>query len=91
MNYMSENVYIGSKPILNYVMALVTALQKDPKVNVMARGRAISSAVDVVEVCKRSFVTDMCVDDILIGTEKMGTGDDTRNVSTIHIKLSKPS
>jgi len=34
---------------------------------------------------------DMCVDDILIGTEKMGTGDDTRNVSTIHIKLSKPS
>ena len=72
-------------------MALVIALQKDPKVNVMARGRAISSAVDVVEVCKRSFVTDMCVDDILIGTERMGTGEDTRNVSTIHIKLSKPS
>lgn len=91
MNYMSEHVYLGSNPILNYVMALVTALQKDPKVNVMARGRAISSAVDVVEVCKRSFVTDMCVDDILIGTERMGTGDDTRNVSTIHIKLSKPS
>jgi len=89
---MSENVYIGSKPILNYVMALVIALQKDPKVNVMACGRAISSAVDVVvEVCKRSFVTDMCVDDILIGTERMGTGEDTRNVSTIHIKLSKPS
>ena len=88
---MSENVYIGSKPILNYVMALVIALQKDPKVNVMARGRAISSAVDVVEVCKRRFVTDMCVDDILIGTERMGTGEDTRNVSTIHIKLSKPS
>ncbi len=68
MNYMSENVYIGSKPILNYVMALVTALQREPTVNVMARGRAINSAVDVVEVCKRSFVTDMCIDDILIGT-----------------------
>jgi DNA-binding protein Alba len=39
----------------------------------MARGRAINSAVDVVEVCKRSFVTDMCIDDILIGTERMGT------------------
>jgi DNA-binding protein Alba len=57
----------------------------------MARGRAINSAVDVVEVCKRSFVTDMCIDDILIGTERMGTGDELRNVSNINIKLSKPS
>lgn len=54
MNYMSENVYIGSKPILNYVMALVTALQKEPTVNVMARGRAISSAVDVVEYAREA-------------------------------------
>ncbi len=59
--------------------------------HVMAQGRAINSAVDVVEVCKRSFVTDMCIDDILIGTERMGTGDELRNVSTINIKLSKPS
>jgi DNA-binding protein Alba len=57
----------------------------------MARGRAINSAIDVVEVCKRSFVTDMCIVDILIGTERMGTGDELRNVSTINIKLSKPS
>ena len=88
---MPENIYIGSKPVLNYVTALVTALQKDPNVNVMARGRAISSAVDVVEVCKRSYVTDIIVDDILIGTEKMGDGDDLRDVSTIKIKLVKPA
>ena len=72
-------------------MALVIILQKDPKVNVMARGRATSSAVDVVEGCKRNFVTDMCVDDMLIGTERMGTGDDMKTVSMIHIKISKPS
>ena len=41
MNYMSENVYIGSKPILNYVIALVTVLQKEPSVNVMARGLSL--------------------------------------------------
>ena len=56
---MTENVYIGSKPVINYVTALVTALQRAPKVHVMARGRAISSAVDVVEVCKRSFLKDI--------------------------------
>jgi DNA-binding protein Alba len=69
-------------------MALVASLQKNPKVNVMARGRAVSSVVDVIEVCKRSFVIDMCVDDILIGTKRMGSENDLRNVLTIHIKLS---
>jgi len=88
---MTENVYIGSKPVINYVTALVTALQRAPTVNVMARGRAISSAVDVVEVCKRSFLKDIEVEKILIGTEQMGDGDELRNVSTIQIKLNKNS
>ena len=69
----------------------VTALQRAPTVNVMARGRAISSAVDVVEVCKRSFLKDIEVEKILIGTEQMGDGDELRNVSTIQIKLNKNS
>lgn len=86
---MTENVYIGSKPILNYVTALVTALQRESSVNVLARGRAISSAVDVVEVCKRSFLKSALVEDISIGTEKMGEEGDLRNVSTIRIKLTK--
>ena len=71
-------------------MGLVSrARQKDPTVNVLARGRAISSAVDVVEVCRRSFVKDINVDEILIGTEKMGEENDLRNVSTIQIVLTK--
>jgi len=86
---LTENVYIGSKPILNYVTALVTALQRESSVNVLARGRAISSAVDVVEVCKRSFLKSALVEDISIGTEKMGEEGDLRNVSTIRIKLTK--
>jgi len=86
---MTETIYIGSKPILNYVTALITAFQRGPSVNVLARGRAISSAVDVVEVCKRSFMQNLCVEDITIGTEKMGDGGDLRNVSTIKIRLTR--
>jgi DNA-binding protein Alba len=78
-----------AKPIQNYVTALVTAFQRQPSVNVLARGRAISSAVDVVEVCKRSFLKGIRVEDICIGTEKMGDDGDLRNVSTIKIKLMK--
>lgn len=84
-----ENVYIGSKPILAYVTAIVTALQRANSIRVLARGRAISSAVDVVEVTKRSFMTDISVDDISIGTERLGEGDAARNVSTIAIRLSR--
>jgi DNA-binding protein len=86
-----ETVYVGSKPILAYVTAVVTSLSKSDKVKVMARGRAISSAVDVVEVTKRSFLTDIVIDDIDIGTERLGEAGAERNVSTISIQLSKPN
>ena len=89
MNKITENIYVGSKPVLNYVTAIITAFQRSPSINVLARGRAISSAVDVVEVTKRSFLKNMAVQDIKIGTEKMGDIGDLRNVSTIHIKLEK--
>ena len=89
MNKITENVYVGSKPVLNYVTAIITAFQRSPSVNVLARGRAISSAVDVVEVTKRSFLKNMAVQDIKIGTERMGDEGDLRNVSTINIKLEK--
>ena len=84
-----ENIYVGSKPILSYVTAVITALQRADSVRVLARGRAISSAVDVVEVTKRSFMTDISVEDISIGTERLGEGNDVRNVSTIAISLSR--
>ncbi len=85
-----ERVYVGSKPILAYVTAVVTSLSKSDSVKVMARGRAISSAVDVVEVTKRSFLTDLVVDAIDIGTERLGESGAERNVSTISIRLTKP-
>jgi len=82
-------VYIGSKPILSYVTAIVTALQRSEKVNILARGRAISSAVDVVEITKRSFMTDLGVEKISIGTEVLGEEESKRNVSTISIVVKR--
>lgn len=85
-----ERIYVGSKPILAYVTAIITSLQRADSVKVMARGRAISSAVDVVEVTKRSFLTDISIADIAIGTERLGEQGAERNVSTIAITLSRP-
>ncbi len=88
---MSESiVYIGSKPILVYVTAIMTAFGRNPdKVIVKARGRSISSSVDAVEVTRNRYLSDI-TSEITIGTEEMkGDEGGTRNVSTIEIILRK--
>jgi len=88
---MSESiVYVGSKPILAYVTAIMTAFNRNPDtVVVKARGRSISSAVDAAEVTKNRFLSDI-TSEISIGTESMDAeGGGTRNVSTIEITLRR--
>jgi len=88
---MSESVvYVGSKPILAYVTAIMTSFSRNPeKVILKARGRAISSAVDAAEVTRTRFLSDLTYE-ISIGTEEMqGEEGRTRNVSTIEIILRK--
>jgi len=88
-----ENVvFIGQKPVMNYVIACLTFFNTGGgnKVCVKARGMAISRAVDTIEVLRRSFVKDLKVADIKIGTEEL-TGEQGRrsNVSTIEITVTK--
>jgi DNA-binding protein len=87
-----ENVvYIGQKPVMSYVTACLTLINIGGKrVCIKARGRAISRAVDTVEVLRRSFVRDLKLVDIKTGTEEM-TGEQGRrsNVSTIEITITR--
>ncbi|MBU0778231.1 DNA-binding protein Alba [Patescibacteria group bacterium] len=87
---MNENiVYVGSKPVMTYVMAIMTAMNDQDEVVVKARGRAISIAVDAAEVTRNRYLTGL-KSTVEIGTEAMETEDGgTRNVSTIAITLSK--
>jgi DNA-binding protein Alba len=84
-------VYIGQKPVMSYCLAVMTAFRGEIKeVSLMARGRAISKAVDVAEVVRNQFMKDLSVKDILIGTETLETEEGgTRNISKIEIVLSK--
>ena len=88
----SNTVFIGRKPVLNYVLACMTLFKSGTdEVLVKARGRAISTAVDVVEVTRNRFMLDLKVGDIKIGTEELSSEDSPgpRNVSTIEIKLTR--
>jgi DNA-binding protein len=85
-------IYIGSKPVMTYVMAVLTAFNQKGADGVVlkARGQAISSAVDVAEVCRNRFITGLTKPEIEIGTEELeGQDGGKRNVSTIAIGFRK--
>jgi len=76
-----------------YVTAIVMQFTSgSSEVIIKARGRAISAAVDIVEVCRRRFFEGkLHVKNITIGTEQLGEEGQVRNVSTIEITVTKPT
>ena len=89
-----EVVFIGNKPPMSYVMAVITAMSSDAVSEIMlkARGRAIATAVDVAEITTNRFRKDLKVTAIGIGTEEMPPREGenrSRMVSTMEIKLSR--
>ena len=89
----SNSVLVGRKPVMNYVLACITLFHGGAnEVNVKARGRAISRAVDVVEVVRRRFLPDVKIKKVGIGTEQVAPteeGGTPTNVSTIEITLER--
>jgi DNA-binding protein len=90
---MSEEntIFIGTKPVMNYVLAVVTQINSgNSEVILKARGRAISRAVDVAEIVRNRFITDIELGSIDISTEEVSNREGSNsNVSAIEIKLKK--
>ena len=88
-----ENViYVGRKPPMSYVLAVVTQFQSSgsDEVVIKARGRSISTAVDTAEIVRNRFIKDAKLKDIKIGTESITNEEEgrTSNVSSIEIILT---
>jgi len=87
-----ENViYVGRKPPMSYVLAVVTQFQSSgsDEVVIKARGRSISTAVDTAEIARNRFIKDAKLKDIKIGTESITNEEGrTSNVSSIEIILT---
>lgn len=94
MTEKTETIYVGSKPAMSYVLAVVTSLSASnaKEVTMKARGRAITTAVDVAEIVRSRFLKDLKVSKIAIGTEEMPPKEGqnrARMVSTMEITLAK--
>ncbi|MBN1432445.1 MAG: DNA-binding protein Alba [Methanomicrobiaceae archaeon] len=87
----SDNtVFVGNKPVMNYVLAVVTQFnQGAEEVSVKARGKAISRAVDTTEIALNRFLENVQKSDILTSTEIVDTESGKTNVSSIEITLKK--
>ena len=87
----SNIIYVGNKPPMNYVTAIMALLNSGnfTEVVLKARGNAISRAVDAAEITHNRFLTNAEVKRIEIGTEAV-TNEDGRksNVSSIEICLA---
>ena len=94
MSEKSGIVFIGSKPVMSYVLAIITSLSASnaKEVTLKARGQAITTAVDVAEVTRNRFLKDLKVSKVAIGTEEMPPREGenrTHMVSTMEITLTK--
>ena len=92
MSKEQNTVFVGRKPTMSYVLAVITNFNSSDtkEVTLKARGRAISTAVDVAEIVHNRFMKDLNVGEITTGTEEIQLEEGgTRSVSTIEIKLAR--
>lgn len=92
MEKRTEEMYIGRKTTMTYVMAALQSVNDGAATIILkARGKLIAKAVDVAEVLRHRFLTGAKIADIVIDTEKLTNEDKvTRNVSSIEITLEVP-
>jgi DNA-binding protein len=90
MQQLKENtVFVGNKPVMNYVLAVVTQFNNGAdEVAIKARGKAISRAVDTAEISLNRFLEGVTKKEIIISTEIIDTDTGKTNVSSIEIVLT---
>ncbi|KQC06535.1 MAG: RNA-binding protein [Methanolinea sp. SDB] len=82
-------VFVGNKPVMNYVLAVVTQFNNGAQeVAIKARGKAISRAVDTAEIALNRFLDGVSKKEILTATEIIDTDSGKTNVSSIEIILT---
>jgi archaea-specific DNA-binding protein len=87
-----NSIFVGNKPFMNYVTAVVMQFttKSASKVIIKARGKFISKAVDIAEVAAKRFLDNVVESNVEINSEefKNDEGKDIR-VSSIEITLAK--
>lgn len=88
-----NSIFIGNKPFMNYVTAVVMqfTVKNADEVTVKARGKFISRAVDVAEVATKRFLEDqVAIGEIKIDSEEFENKEGKQvRVSTLEINIRR--
>ena len=90
----TSNIYVGPKPLMNYVTAVVMQFttKGSKEVTLKARGKFTARAIDIAQVARERFLKDMNIQlgaiNICSESFKNKEGKDIR-VSSLSIKLIK--
>ncbi|MFQ6011873.1 MAG: DNA-binding protein Alba [Nitrososphaerales archaeon] len=87
-----RTIIVGtSKPIMNYVTACITVFNDgDNELIVRARGTAINSAVDMVQLLRSRFLKTVEIKDIAIGGEEVSNDEGKRwTLPTIEVTITR--
>ena len=85
-----NTVFVGNKPVMNYVLAVVTQFNNGAEEGaIKARGKAISRAVDTAEIALNRFLENVNKKEIFTSTEMIDTDTGKTNVSSIEIILAQ--
>ena len=83
-------IRVGKKPVMNYVMACVTLFNSGSnEIIIRARGKAITKAVDIAQMLRRSFTKGLIIKSIKVGSEDIKRMQEEFPISTIEIVLTK--
>ncbi len=90
---MDNSIFIGTKPFMNYVTAVVMQFttKNASEIVIKARGKFISRAVDVAEVATKRFLNEQAiVKSISIDSEEFQNKEGKQvRVSTIEITVAR--
>jgi DNA-binding protein len=63
-------IYIGKKPTTAYILAVATQAAQNDSIRIKARGRSISTAVDISQISVNRQLKDWKVGSVTVGTEE---------------------
>ncbi|MBT7706689.1 RNA-binding protein [archaeon] len=90
-NKETSEIFVGSKPLMNYVTGIIMQFNSNKTVLVSSRGKFTAKAIDIVELTKRKFIKEgIETSKIEIGSEEFVTKEGKKvTVSTLEITLTK--
>ena len=90
MSELDNKIFIGEKPFMNYVSAVVMqfTIHNADEVIILARGKFISRAVDVEEVVKNRFLKDQVeLKDVKIDSEEFKSKEDKTKDKEVRVSI----